>query len=113
MTRNDISGKIENLLASGVPKAVVFRTLSGGDVGDRTLAHIIGARVDPRRCEEIKWRIRALVIIAYIQVVLAFFVGLGIGIKFSLLAGLAAAVASGLFSFLFRTWISARQGCRI
>ncbi|SOE94734.1 hypothetical protein SAMN05414139_07573 [Burkholderia sp. D7] len=101
MNPKDIKHKVEDLIASGVPKSVVFRRLSGGDVKDRTLAYLIAARIDPRRCEANKWRIRFLVMVAYVEVAFSFLVCLGIGMKISPLVGLALAIVGALFSFLF------------
>src|SRR5471032_1286638 len=100
MNPKDIGQKIEDLIASGVPKSEVFRTLSGDDVKDRTLAYIIAARIDPRRCEANKWRIRFLVMVACVEVVFSFLVCLGIGMKISPLVGLALAIVGALVSFL-------------
>ncbi|WP_321899886.1 hypothetical protein [Paraburkholderia heleia] len=101
MNRKDLRQKVDELISSGIPKSEVFSRLSGNDVGDRTLAYAIAAHIDPRRCEAHRWRIRILLVFAYVEVAFAFLVCLGAGMKLSPLAGLAAAIGGASLTFLF------------
>lgn len=81
MNKAEIKSKVSELLSSGTAKAEVFTQLSGQGVKDSQLAYFIASYPDPVRCEQHGGKVNALITLMFIQAVIAFFLGYGIGVK--------------------------------
>jgi hypothetical protein len=79
MDKKEIKKKVNELIASGVPKSDVFEQLSGQGAKDNQLALFIASYADPRLCVEYDGKVSILVTLMLIQSLLGFFAGYGIG----------------------------------
>lgn len=81
MNKAEIKSKVSELLSSGTAKAEVFAQLSGQGVKDRQLAYFIASYPDPARCEDHSGKVNIIITLMFIQAVIAFVLGYGIGVK--------------------------------
>ena len=79
----------------------VFNALSGQGVSDRVLAHMVASYADPKLCLQYKGLIKAQIIIAWIQCVLAALIGLGFSTRLGLVATLLITSFLVAFAYLF------------
>jgi hypothetical protein len=81
MNKAEIKSKVRELLSSGTAKAEVFAQLSGQSVKDSQLAYLIASYPDPVRCEQQRRKVNVLITVMFIQALIAFVLGYGIGVK--------------------------------
>ena len=81
MKKKEIKAKVHELLAAATPKAKVFEQFVGHGVTDHQLAFYIASYADPNRCLIHQRKVNILLGMMFIQAILAFFVGVGIGAK--------------------------------
>lgn len=81
MNKAEIKSKVSELLSLGTAKAGVFAQLSGQGVKDSQLAYFIASYPDPVRCEQHNGKVNILITVMFIQAVIAFLLGYGIGVK--------------------------------
>lgn len=81
MNKKEIQTKVTELLLSGAAKSEVFSQLSGQGVKDSQLAYFIASYADPKRCDEHDRKVNILITLMFIQAVIAFLLGFGIGAK--------------------------------
>jgi hypothetical protein len=79
MNTKEIKAKVNALLSSGMAKAEVFAQLSGQGIKDHQLAYFIASYPDPARCEQHNGKVNALITIMFIQAVIGFLGGYGMG----------------------------------
>lgn len=79
MNKKEIQAKVRELLVGGTPKAQVFEQLAGQGAKDSQLAYFIASYADPHRCSDHERKVNVLVTIMFIQALIAFFMGFGIG----------------------------------
>ncbi len=101
MNKKEIKAQIEQRLANGEAKSTVFGRMSGQGVSDRKVAHFIASFADPRLCLQHAKLIDAMIVISWIQLVLAVLASIGIGFKMGSLAVLIIAALVGGFLYLF------------
>ncbi|NML35481.1 hypothetical protein [Paraburkholderia antibiotica] len=112
MNKKEARNLIEGMLSAGRKKQDVFTALSGKGVKDRVLAYRIAAYADPQRCAANKAHIRALTVIACIELLFGMFVAFGIGAQISPISGLIFGVLAALFGALF-VWGFAKNKANI
>lgn len=107
MNKKEIQAKVREMLSACSPKSEVFSQLSGQGVKDSQLAYFIAAYADPDRCSEHGRKVNMLVTIMFVQALLAFLFGLGIGAETGPLAkwiiGALVAAIPLLFAWGFHT----------
>lgn len=101
MNKAEIKIKVKELLSSGTAKAEVFTQLSGQGVKDSQLAYFIASHPDPVRCDEYCGKVNVLITLMFIQAVIAFLLGFGIGAKIGPNAKWIMGVLIALIPLLF------------
>lgn len=97
MDRKEVKAQVVQLLSGGVTKNDVFTRLTGQGVKDRLVAYLIAAHADPKRCQDNRGHRRAVLAIAYLQVLFGALAGFAAGREIGALAGLIiAALAVGI-----------------
>lgn len=81
MDKKAIKAKVTELLSSGAAKSEVFTQLSCQGVKDSQLAYFIASHADPSRCNEHDRKVNIIITLMFIQAVIAFLIGFGIGAK--------------------------------
>ena len=81
MNKKEIRTKMRDLLGNGLAKSEVFSQLSNQGLKDSQLAYFIASYADPSRCDEHARKVNILITIMFVQALIAFLVGFGIGIK--------------------------------
>jgi uncharacterized membrane protein YedE/YeeE len=81
MNKNEMKDAVKKLLSAGERKADVFSKLSGKGISDDRLAFLIASYPDPILLKRHKTKVNILIIIMFIQAVIALFFGFGIGAK--------------------------------
>lgn len=81
MNKKEIQASVRDLLGKGTAKSEVFAQLSGQGVKDSQLAYFIASYADPNRCDEHDRKVNILITIMFVQAVIAFLLGFGIGAK--------------------------------
>jgi hypothetical protein len=81
MNKTEIKSKVNELLSSGTSKSEVFGQLSGLGVKDSQLAYFIASYPNPERCKQHRGKVKFLVLLMFIQTVLAFLMILGMDAK--------------------------------
>jgi len=79
MNKKEVQAKVRELLIAGTPKEKVFEQLAGQGVKDRQLAYFIASYADQDHCDDHGNKIDFLVTVMFIEAMIAFFVGYGIG----------------------------------
>jgi hypothetical protein len=79
MNKKEIKAKVNDLISSGVSKSQVFTQLSGQGLKDSQLAHLIASYADPILCHIHDRKVSVVITLMFIQSVIAFLVGFGIG----------------------------------
>lgn len=101
MNKKQIQEEIARRLGQGESKSAVYRALSGGEVKDNQVAHLIATHADPRLTEQHAGLVKALVIISWGQLFLAAVVVLANGGKLGLGITLVLLAFTGAFGYLF------------
>lgn len=101
MDKQEIKAKVAELISGGLTKADVFATLTDKGVKDRVAAYSIASYADPQRCRANRGHIRAVVINAWLQVILGVVFGLALGVEIQPLAGLIVGGLVGGIGLLF------------
>lgn len=101
MNKREIKAKIKELLSSGTTKSAVFAQLSGQGVKDSQLAYFIASYPDPVRCDEQRWKSNILITLMFIQAVIVFLLGFGIGARIGPNARWLVGVFLALIPLLF------------
>ncbi|CAG9246556.1 conserved membrane hypothetical protein [Paraburkholderia unamae] len=112
MDKKEAIARMEEMLSAGAKKQDVFAALSGNGVKDRILAYRIAAYADPQRCGANRMHIRAVIVIACIELALGMLVAFGAGVQISAGTGLFIAAIAALFGILF-VWGFARNRANI
>lgn len=81
MNKNEIKNKAHEMLSNGTSQKEVFSQLSGQGIKDSQLALWILSFANPTRCLAHDRKVSILVTLMFIQALLAFIVGYGIGLK--------------------------------
>lgn len=81
MNKREIKNKVGELLLAGVAKSEVFAQLSGQGMKDNDLAYCIASYVTPWLSEQYAGKVNILITLMFIQALLVFFIGYGIGAK--------------------------------
>jgi len=81
MNKTEVKTRVKDLLSSGTTKTEAFAQLTGQGIKDSKLAYIIASYPDPVRCEEHSGKVNVLITVMFIQAVIAFLLGFGIGAK--------------------------------
>lgn len=101
MNKKEVQAKVYELLAAGTPKAKVFEQLTGQGVKDSQLAYSIASFADPSRCDNHERKVNILITVMFIQALIAFFMGFGIGAKIGPNAKWIAGALIALIPLLF------------
>ncbi|CAG9249607.1 hypothetical protein [Paraburkholderia unamae] len=112
MDKKEAIARVEEMLSAGAKKQDVFAALSGNGVKDRVLAYRIAAYADPQRCAANWLHIRAVIVIACIELALGLLVAFGAGVQISPGAGLFTGAVVALLGLLF-VWGFARNRANI
>jgi hypothetical protein len=112
MNKKETVARIEEMLSVGARKQDVFAALSGKGVKDRVLAYRIAAHADPQRCATNRLHIRALVVIACIELMFGILVAFSVGVQISPVAGLFIGAVAAFFGVLF-VWGFAKNKANI
>lgn len=81
MNKTETKAKIAELISSGVAKPEVFARLSGQGVKDKELASLIASYADPRLCAQHYDKVNILLTLMFIQAVIVFLLGFGMGLR--------------------------------
>lgn len=101
MNKKEIQGEISRRLSAGESKSSVFQLMQGNDLSDRKIAHLIASHVDQRLCSQHQGLIKAMVIIAWVQLAFSLLATLVAGEKMGLIACLLFVAFVGAFAYLF------------
>jgi hypothetical protein len=101
MNKKEIQAKVRELLAAGTTKTEVFAQLTGQGVKDSQLAYFIASYADPNRCDDHERKVNILITIMFVQALIAFFLGFGIGAKIGPHAMLVVGALIALIPLLF------------
>jgi len=101
MNKKEAHGLVKKLLEDGNTKMETFRQLVGQGVSDSYIARIIASYADPELRQQHSFLINILLVITFLEIILAGLVGLGIGLKVSLTVGLIASAFMSAIMFLF------------
>ena len=101
MNKKEIQGEVDRRLSNGESKTLVFRLLSGSGINDRVLAHQIASYASPMLCQCHSKLILAMIVIAWVQLVIALLIGIVIGLKMGLLGMLIVTAFVGALAYLF------------
>lgn len=101
MKKQDIRADIERRIALGEGKASIYQALKGQGVSDGTLANLIASHADPKLVTQHARLIKAMVVIAWVQLALGVLIGLSLTLKMGSWAGLMIAAFVGGFAYLF------------
>ena len=101
MNKKQIQAEITKRLSNGESKSAVFRLLRGGDVSDRKIAHYIASYADPKLCQRHAKLIKAMVVIAWIQLAFAVFSAFTVGQQMSLFGTIIVVGLISAFAYLF------------
>ena len=101
MNKKEIKAEVAELISGGLPKADVFAKPTGQGVKDYALARYIASYADPQRCRANQGHIRAVLVIAWLQVLIGVLVGFSIGSETSPLGGLIVGGLVAGFALLF------------
>ncbi len=101
MNKAEIKTAVKDLLSSGAKKSDVFSRLSGQGLKDSLLAYIIAAHPNSLRCEQHRGKVNILITLVFIQAVIAFLIGYGLGLKIGPNAKWVIAIISSAIPLLF------------
>lgn len=101
MNKKETQDLVTRLLAGGNSKTATFNQLAGQGVSDGYIASLIASHADPKLCERHGRLIKAVLIIAYVQMVITTLLGFAIGLKTNLTTGLISASAMAAFMYMF------------
>lgn len=101
MNKKEIQAKVHELLAAGTTKTEVFSQLTDQGVRDRQLAYFIASYADPNRCDDHERKVNLLITVMFIQALIAFFLGFGIGAEFGPTAKWVVGALIALIPLLF------------
>lgn len=79
MSKKEVKAKVRELLVAGTAKATAFEQLTGQGVKDSQLAYFIASYADPVRCITHERKVILLIGLMFVQALIAFLVGWGIG----------------------------------
>lgn len=101
MNKSEIKSKVSELLSAGTAKAEVFTQLSGRGVKGSQLAYLIAAYPDAGRCALHRRKVNVLIVLMFIQAVIGFLLGYGIGAKSGPNAAWVIGILIALIPLLF------------
>lgn len=79
MDKKEIKAKVRKMLDAGTAKSEVFAHLAGQGVKGSQLAYFIASYADPKRCYLHDRKVNILVTIMFVQALIGFLLGVGIG----------------------------------
>lgn len=101
MNKKEIQARVRELLTAGTAKTEVFAQLAGQGVKDSRLAYFIASYADPNRCDDHERKVNVLITVMFIQALIAFLLGFGIGAKIGPNAKWIVGALTGLIPLLF------------
>lgn len=101
MKRKQIQVEVNRRLSAGEGKTAVFQNLVSQGAKERITAHFIASHADPKRLQQHTKLIDAMIVISWLQMALAVLLGLGVGLKDGLGAGLFMTAFVGGIVYLF------------
>lgn len=101
MNKKQTQEEVARRLGQGESKSAVFRALSGGEVKDNQVAHLIATYADPKLTAQHSGLVKALVFVSGVQLFLALVVILANGGKLGLGITLGLLAFTGAFGYLF------------
>lgn len=101
MNKKEIKAEVKRRLDQGEGKAAVFASLQGQGVKDGTLAYLVAAHPDPVRCSAAEGKVNGLIILMFIQAVVAFLIGYGLGVRWGAGFGIGVGALLAAIPLLF------------
>jgi len=101
MNIKEIQVDINRRLANGESKSAVFQFMRDQGISDRKIARIIASYFDPQLGVQHARLIKAIIVIAWVQLALALLIALAAGIKMGLVGCLLLVAFIGAFAYLF------------
>lgn len=109
MNKKEARSLVTELLTNGNTKTETFRQLAGKGVSDIYVAGLIASYADPKPRHQHRWLINTLLVITFVEIILAGLIGLWIALKISLLAGaIAAAPMAAMQALIFVGLVKSR-----
>lgn len=101
MNKKEIQTELNRRLSSGESKSAVFQLMHGNEMSDRKIAYLIAAHPDQKLCLQYAKLIKVIVVIAWVQLVIALLVALAAGVKMGLIGCFLIVGFVGAFAYLF------------
>ncbi|PRC92920.1 hypothetical protein [Solimicrobium silvestre] len=101
MKKNEAKKIALEMLGTGESKKSVFEKLTGEGMSGRFIANIIASYANPGLCEKYKGLIKAVIVIAYVQVLVGLVAGFVYGGQYGAIGGLVGAILGAAWTLLF------------